>query len=130
MAILLGACGGSDDDLTIEEQMVKLSGRPLTSTEIAERLALAEVMCDFDGRVLNAIWLELDARELEFQDYVFGQHCPDRLSIYEEARPSTGTVPDDLEPAPPTDAELETQLEPAIELLESFQTSDKTTTTT
>lgn len=110
--------------------MVKLSGRPLTSTEITERLALADVMCDFDSRVLNAIWLELDARELEFQDYVFGQHCPDRLSIYEEARPGTGTVPDDFEPAPPTDAELETQLEPAIELLESFRTSDKTTTTT
>ena len=92
LVVLAGGCAGAGDELTVEEQLEKLAGQPLTSTEVAEQLALADTMCGFDDRVLTEIWDQLDARQLEFQDWVFGQHCPDRLPDYEAARPGTGDV--------------------------------------
>ena len=92
MAVLAG-CGGGSSELTTEEQLEKLAGRPLTSAEVVEQLELADFLCGFDNRVLVEIWMQLDARQLEFQDYVFGQHCPERLSVYDETRPDTGTIP-------------------------------------
>jgi len=93
VAFVLAACGSGSEELTIEQQLQKLAGRTLTSTEVEQQLALADLMCGFDNRVLTQIWERLDARQLEFQDYVFGQHCPDRLAVYEEIRAETGYVP-------------------------------------
>jgi len=90
--LLVAGCGSAEDELTVKQQLEKLSGHTLSSTEVEERLALADTMCGFDDRVLAEIWDELDARELEFQDWVFGQHCPNRLPDYEAARPDTGNV--------------------------------------
>ena len=91
--VVLAGCGGGSSELTTEEQLEKLAGRPLTSAEVVERLELADFLCGFDNRVLVEIWMQLDARQLEFQDFVFGQHCPERLSVYDETRPDTGTIP-------------------------------------
>ena len=119
---LLASCGAAEDELTTEQQLEKLVGRPLTSTEVDEQLALADTMCAFDDDVLSEIWYQLDARQLEFQDWVFGQHCPDRLPDYEAARPETGVVdPDILETT-------ETTVDPAVmadaaELLDSIGTT-------
>jgi hypothetical protein len=88
----LASCGAAEDELTTEQQLEKLVGHTLTSTEVDEQLALADTMCAFDDDVLGQIWYQLDARQLEFQDWVFGQHCPDRLPDYEAARPDTGVV--------------------------------------
>ena len=92
LVLLLAGCGGGDEELTTEEQLEKLAGRTLTSAEVEDQLALADTMCAFDGRMLVEIWEQLDARQLEFQDWVFGQHCPSRLPDYEAARPETGVV--------------------------------------
>ncbi len=102
-ALLLAGCGGGDDDLTLEEQLSKLAGHPLSVSEVDETLALADTMCGFDTKVLTEIWSRLDARQLEFQDYVFGQHCPDRLTVYETARLTTGAVPEDVTDPDPDD---------------------------
>lgn len=99
MAVSLAGCGGGDEDLTTAEQLEKLAGRRLTEAEVDEQLALADLLCGFDDRVLARIWDQLDARQLEFQDYVFGQHCPDRRELYTEARPTMGTTE---ETDPPT----------------------------
>lgn len=93
LTMLLVACGTAGSELTTEQLLGKLAGHSLTQSEINEQLEVADLLCGFDGRVLVQIWDRLNARQLEFQDYVFGQHCPDRLSIYESARPSTGTAP-------------------------------------
>lgn len=93
--LVLSGCGRGGDELTIEEQLEKLAGRDLTTAEVEEQLAMADLMCGFDGRVLTEIWDKLDARQLEFQDFVFGQRCPDRLSTLSDARDDMGTVPPD-----------------------------------
>ncbi len=92
VVVAAAGCGGVDDDLSTEQQLVKLAGRPLTSTEIEEQLAMADLLCGFDERILADIWRELDARQLEFQDFVFGQRCPARTSFYAETRPDLGTT--------------------------------------
>ena len=134
MALLLGAlflagCGGADDDLTLEEQLSKLAGHPLSVSEIDETLALADTMCGFDTKVLTEIWSRLDARQLEFQDYVFGQHCPDRLTVYETARLTTGAVPEDDGPedSDPEEDDMSEDLLPS-DLLESITSDDGRTT--
>jgi hypothetical protein len=88
----LAGCASGEPDLTIEQHLAKLAGRPLSQTELDDRLELADLLCGFDRRVLERIWVRLDARELEFQDFVFGEHCPERISSYQEVRPSTGAV--------------------------------------
>jgi hypothetical protein len=89
----LAGCADGGSELTTEDLLEKLAGHHLTTAEMAEQLELADLLCGFDDRVLVEIWIRLDARQLEFQDYVFGQRCPDRLSAYEETRPDTGTAP-------------------------------------
>jgi hypothetical protein len=91
-AALPAGCASDQPDLTVEQELVKLAGEPLSPAEINDRLELADLLCGFDRRVLERIWLRLDARQLEFQDFVFGQHCPERISSYQEVRPLTGTV--------------------------------------
>ena len=91
---LIAGCGGGDDELTVSEQLEKAVGRPLTSTEVAEQIAIADELCRFDRVLLVEIWARLDSSQLEFQDFVFGQHCPRRLDEYTELRPSMGTVPE------------------------------------
>lgn len=122
--VALSGCGGGGDDLTIEQQMSKLSGRSLSTAEVEEQLALADLMCGFDSRVLTEIWIRLDARELEFQDYVFGQHCPDRLSVYADVRPNTGTVDPDLDGADLDTDDPAVTPDEATDLLDSITGTD------
>ena len=46
---------------------------------------MANFLCGLDGAVLEAIWDELDPRQLEFQDVVFRVECPERLAEYGRA---------------------------------------------
>lgn len=92
-ALAVTSCGASTPELTTEEMLEKLEGRPLTPAEVDEKLALADLLCGFENRVLTRMWDDLSPEELEFQDWVFGQHCPDRLTAYSAARPNTGTAP-------------------------------------
>ncbi|MGI9616637.1 MAG: hypothetical protein ACR2QO_27210 [Acidimicrobiales bacterium] len=134
---LLASCGAAEDELTTEEQLEKLAGQTLTSTEVEEQLALADTMCAFDDAVLGEIWDQLDSRQLEFQDWVFGQHCPDRLPDYEAARPDTGVVDPAILETTTTTMDPALMAE-AVDLLESVgtmaddppTTNDPPTTTT
>jgi hypothetical protein len=93
LALAPVSCGSDEPDLTVEQHLSKLAGRELTRTEVNEQLELADLLCGFNRRLLERIWLQLDARQLEFQDFVFGEHCPERISSYTEFRPVAGTVP-------------------------------------
>lgn len=106
-----GGCGADDSELTTEEMLEKLAGRHLSAVEVAEQLELADLLCGFDNQVLVAVWDELNPRQLEFQDFVFGHHCPERLSLYQEARPTTGTAP--ASPTTTTTGTTTTAAEPA-----------------
>lgn len=100
MLFVLAACSDDSSELTTHEMLEKLEGRPLTAAEVEERVALADLLCGFENRVLARVWDRLDLEQLEFQDWVFGYHCPDKLTAYTQARPNIGTVP----VAPITDA--------------------------
>lgn len=89
----LAACGNGDEELTTAEVLAKLEGRTLTDEELTERLAMADLLCGFENRVLVGVWERLDARQLEFQDWVFGEHCPQRLGAYAAVRTDMGTAP-------------------------------------
>jgi len=96
ISLFLGACSfvGDAPELTVAEQLEKLSGRSLTQTELDGQLELAGLLCNLDQKVLNELWGQLDARQTEFQDFVFGQHCPERMELYLAARPDMGKVPE------------------------------------
>lgn len=123
LGLLLAGCGTSDPELTTEQFLEKLKGRPMTSIEVDEQLELAELFCGFQGPMLNEIWARLDARQLEFQDFVFGQHCPDRLSVYAAARPDVGTAPVAATTSTTIDASL-------LDRVEQITTSSSSTTST
>lgn len=83
MALLASACGGDDEpELTIEEQLDQIEGRPLRPAEIEERLSVGATLCQMSDPVLDAIWFKLDDDQLEFQDLVFGRLCPERSVFY------------------------------------------------
>ncbi len=90
--LVVGGFGTGQEDLTPEQMVAKVAGPELSQAEIEERLALADLLCGLEARVLNALWTRLDAQELEFQDWVFGHRCPDRLSTYAPVRPETGNA--------------------------------------
>jgi hypothetical protein len=95
--VLTSGCGAvtEPEELTRAELLSKIEGRHLTQAEVDRQLRLADLLCGFDRRVLQRIWSELDAKQLEFQDFVFGQHCPERSPVYTAARPDLGHVPED-----------------------------------
>jgi len=100
-SLLAAGCGQDAPELTIEERLANVEGRVLTEAEVADKLATAGILCQLDGQVLDAIWRQLNERQLNYQDVVFGHICPDRSVFYagltgryvtDEARES-GVVP-------------------------------------
>ena len=81
---LLAACGGGDDppELTFEDRLVQLEGRPLTPAELAERAEVGATLCLLDDRVLDEMWQQLSDEQLDFQDIVIAELCPDRAILY------------------------------------------------
>jgi hypothetical protein len=83
----LGGCRDDDDDdePSFRELIVDLEGGDITQSELARRQEVADFLCDLDGRILEAIWADLDAVQLEFQDVVFQSECSERLDEYAAA---------------------------------------------
>jgi hypothetical protein len=79
-----GACSGDGDDQSTAEILAELEGRSLTPAEVAEREEVATMLCGLDDEVLRRIWSQLDADQLEFQDFVFGRQCLTRSALYAE----------------------------------------------
>ena len=92
LTVTVTACGEETQELTVHQQLEKVAGRSLTPAEVDDQLQLAELLCGTDGRVLEEVWVRLDTQQLEFQDWVFGQHCPDRIAAYERMRGELGTT--------------------------------------
>lgn len=134
--LMATACGESTPELTTHQQLEKVAGRSLTEAEVAEQLELADLLCGTDGRVLAEVWIRLDTQQLEFQDWVFGQRCPDRIPTYERMRGELGTTsnttttlppdPDETDEPDETDADLSPS-SPASSTPSPF--SDSSTTT-
>ncbi len=77
------ACGGDDEpELTVEERLAIIEGRALTPAEVNEKLSVGAALCRLDDPVLDELWQRLDAGQLPFQDFVFGELCPDRATLY------------------------------------------------
>ncbi len=73
------------ETLTIVETLEQALGTELSSSEATELLAKAELLCELDASVLEAIWQDLSESQLGFQDYVFNTHCSERSQAYIEA---------------------------------------------
>lgn len=82
LSLLAAACGEDEPELTIEERLADVEGRELTETEVGDKLATAGILCQMDEQVLDALWQQLNERQLNFQDVVFSQICPDRAIFY------------------------------------------------
>lgn len=81
--LVASACGGEDEpELTLEDRLEIVEGRPLTAVEVADRLSVASALCEMDEPILNAVWRRLTEEQLEFQDFVFAHICPDRSVFY------------------------------------------------
>jgi len=95
-AISLTACGDSQSDSTLHQDLEKLTGQTLTSIEVVRYTDTIKLMCNFDRDILESVWLRLSPAELERQDYLFALYCPERLDLLVDIRPLTGTVDPDL----------------------------------
>ena len=80
----VGAAACSDDrpEFTIEQRLESIAGEDLTPAEVERRLEVASILCATDGEVLELMWSSMAARQLRFQDFVFGTHCPQRSVEY------------------------------------------------
>ncbi len=69
--------------ITIEERLESIAGADLTPAEVeATRLDVASTLCRTEFQVLEIMWSSMSARQLRFQDFVFGTHCPERSIEY------------------------------------------------
>ena len=83
VVLLASACGGEEEpELTLEDRLEVIEGRPLTAVEVADRLSVASALCELDEPILDAVWRRLSEEQLEFQDFVFAHICPDRSIFY------------------------------------------------
>lgn len=81
--VALSACGDDEEpELTFEEQLVELEGRSLTPAEVAERVDVGETVCQMDDRILDELWQQLSDDQLEFQDLIIAELCPERAILY------------------------------------------------
>lgn len=80
--LLVSACGEPEPELTIEERLADVYGRTLSETEVADKLATASMLCQLGEPVLDGVWRQLNERQLDYQDVVFGQICPERSVFY------------------------------------------------
>lgn len=83
LALVASACGGDDEpELTVQERLSAIEGRELTQAEVDEHLATGAMLCRMDDDILDAVWFRLDDDQLDFQDFVFSEICPDRSTFY------------------------------------------------
>lgn len=102
--------GEAEPELTIEELLAEVEGRPLTAAEVSELLDVGQAVCELDEVILDELWRRLDDDQLDFQDFVFAHLCPERSILYaahtgryvtEEAEDS-GVVPSTTRPTTTT----------------------------
>ena len=82
LMLVAAGCGSDEPELTVAEQLALIEGRELTVAELDDRLAVADALCGMSDEVLDALWRTLDDNQLEFQDVVFSEICPDRSIFY------------------------------------------------
>lgn len=83
LALSLAACGGDDEpELTFEDRLVELEGRPLTPLDVARQAEIGRSLCLLDDRILDEMWQQLSDDQLEFQDIVIVSFCPERAVLY------------------------------------------------
>ncbi len=84
MALTATACSKGEAGPTQAEVLAAIEGRQLSQAEVEEREQVAQALCRMDAAVLQEIWRELDADQLEFQDFVFTRTCAERNAFYAE----------------------------------------------
>lgn len=83
IAVVVSACGGDEEpELTFEDRLVELEGRALTPAEVAERVEVGETLCLLEDRILDEMWQQLSDEQLDFQDLIIAELCPERAILY------------------------------------------------
>jgi len=80
--LLVTACSDESPEITVEQRLESIAGEDLTPAEVERRLEVASTLCATDPGVLELMWTSMTARQLRFQDFVFGTHCPQRSVEY------------------------------------------------
>ncbi len=135
LLFIASACGEPEPELTIEDRLADVYGRTLSETEVADKLATASMLCQLGEPVLDGVWRQLNERQLNYQDVVFGHICPERAIFYasltgryvtEEAVES-GVVPSTTRP--PLTTTTETEVTTTIAEIEETPTGSDNTGT-
>ncbi len=82
VAIVAAGCGDDGPEVTNEQLLESIAGEDLTPAEVERQLQVASTLCRTDLQVLELMWPTMSARQLRFQDFVFGTHCPQRSVDY------------------------------------------------
>ena len=84
IALLLVATACRDDrpEITTEQRLESIAGQDLTPAEVERQIEVATTLCQTDVQILALMWDSMTATQLRFQDYVFGDHCPQRSVDY------------------------------------------------
>lgn len=83
VSFLVASCGGDEEpELTFEDKLVALEGRSLTPAEVADRVATGETLCQLDDQILDEMWQLLTDDQLDFQDLIIAELCPERAILY------------------------------------------------
>ncbi len=82
LALVAAGCGEDEPEITMAERLADVEGRELSEDELNDRLAVGNTLCRMDDAVLDAIWRQLNERQLNYQDVVYGHICPDRSVFY------------------------------------------------
>ena len=128
MGSLLAACSDDTPRVSIEDHLELIAGRQLTPAEVERQLEVATTMCDMDLTLLTEIWAGLSERQLAFQDFVFGTHCPELSVDYALA---TGRAVNDAAEVALTERETQPPESTSSTLrLPSLSTASTTATTT
>ena len=86
IATILVSCGGSEPEiLSVQQRLEQIENRELTSSEVSEKVELAELVCQLQPDVQEALWKQLNQRQLEFQDFIFEVVCTQHQDFYIEA---------------------------------------------
>jgi len=69
-------------ELTVEEQLEAIAGKPLLASDVAELLSTADELCRLDDRFVQSVWSQLEDEKMAFQEWVFTEHCSKRSDTF------------------------------------------------
>jgi hypothetical protein len=79
----LSGCSEDEPERNTQEILSEIEGSPLTEAEAAVLVETGDLLCAMNQDALKTMLAEVDPERLTYLDWVFGDHCPARLGLYD-----------------------------------------------